>query len=526
MKKIFYLLGLLLWAAQMQLSATHVAGGDISYRYIGDSSGIANHYEVLVRLSRDASQGTQSMPTQIPVLVCSNAYPSQSVTAYLIAGGPGQIANAVFNCVSPGSLNTVPIEIYSYRGIATLPGTASDFTFAFNFCCRSNSIQNLTGSGGIIFHLRARLNNMIGNNSSPKFLVDPIRTFCVNKTVNWVHPVYEADGDSLFFKLVSVKSGATGCAFNPTTYQAGYSAQQPITTTPPQSLVINPKTGTITFTPAVSQVVAVAFEVEEYRYDSTFFVWFIVGSSYWDTQIGIATNCSPTAQLGVTINDSLPSVLDPLTGLPVIDVDCLTDSIVISYNSKIDCYTIAADGSNFRFSTPNNLPLPIVSAHAVCSVTENHTRQITIKLAQPIVANGRYKLYSKVGNNGTTIGTTCGFYQNEFDTIFINVTGCSGISVNEFEREKPEIFFPNIFTPNNDGINDNFVIDITENVRGQFYLEIFNRWGQPVHRTSGTNTLSWDGTHLGKEVSTGVYYYNMKHNPSGHSWQGHITLMR
>jgi len=50
MKK--FLLGLFMTLGLMA-QASHLSGGDIQYRYIGDSTGIARQYKVILRLYRD-----------------------------------------------------------------------------------------------------------------------------------------------------------------------------------------------------------------------------------------------------------------------------------------------------------------------------------------------------------------------------------------------------------------------------------------------------------------------------------------
>lgn len=69
-----------------------------------------------------------------------------------------------------------------------------------------------------------------------------------------------------------------------------------------------------------------------------------------------------------------------------------------------------------------------------------------------------------------------------------------------------KIEFPNIFTPNGDGSNDNFkpvsLVGITE-----MDLTIYTRWGQVIYKTDGVNG-SWDGkTSSGTSASDGVYYF-------------------
>ncbi len=64
---------------------------------------------------------------------------------------------------------------------------------------------------------------------------------------------------------------------------------------------------------------------------------------------------------------------------------------------------------------------------------------------------------------------------------------------------------PNVFTPNNDNINDLFII--RSNGQDTYTMTVFTRAGVKVFRTTG-RTLVWDGkTPAGVLVSPGVYYY-------------------
>jgi len=67
------------------------------------------------------------------------------------------------------------------------------------------------------------------------------------------------------------------------------------------------------------------------------------------------------------------------------------------------------------------------------------------------------------------------------------------------------IFIPNVFTPNNDGIND-FFFPVISCETYDYHFIIFNRWGQIIYESS-TQALKWDGTFENKEVPEGVYFY-------------------
>ena len=67
------------------------------------------------------------------------------------------------------------------------------------------------------------------------------------------------------------------------------------------------------------------------------------------------------------------------------------------------------------------------------------------------------------------------------------------------------IEIPNVFTPNGDGVNDNFYIK-NKTLR-EFNCIIFDRWGRKVKEWSDQNQ-GWDGkTESGAEAISGVYFY-------------------
>jgi gliding motility-associated-like protein len=71
-----------------------------------------------------------------------------------------------------------------------------------------------------------------------------------------------------------------------------------------------------------------------------------------------------------------------------------------------------------------------------------------------------------------------------------------------------DISVQNVFTPNNDGINDFFMI--TSNGGFPISLRIFTRAGILVYSTEGT-TLTWDGrTASGQELNPGIYFYTIE----------------
>jgi len=82
---------------------------------------------------------------------------------------------------------------------------------------------------------------------------------------------------------------------------------------------------------------------------------------------------------------------------------------------------------------------------------------------------------------------------------------CGMVSDSIFVDECPPIiFFPNAFTPNNDGRNDVFRA-VVRNMKVDKMI-IFNSWGQKVFESIGP-LHEWDGTFKGEAAAGGLYTY-------------------
>ncbi len=86
------------------------------------------------------------------------------------------------------------------------------------------------------------------------------------------------------------------------------------------------------------------------------------------------------------------------------------------------------------------------------------------------------------------------------------ITGCSSTKTidDPLVITEMEIDAPNVFTPDGDGINDEFVV-VYHSVKS-FKMVIVNRWGRKVFTTNNPGE-GWDGKINGKNASEGVYFY-------------------
>ncbi|MEO6729203.1 MAG: gliding motility-associated C-terminal domain-containing protein [Candidatus Dojkabacteria bacterium] len=88
------------------------------------------------------------------------------------------------------------------------------------------------------------------------------------------------------------------------------------------------------------------------------------------------------------------------------------------------------------------------------------------------------------------------------------------------------LYIPKGFSPNGDGIHDNFVIKHDPSL--PLELEIYNRWGNIVYRST-TYDNKWDGKctegiYIGQDLPPGTYYYIVNYNATKNV--GFLTLNR
>jgi hypothetical protein len=90
---------------------------------------------------------------------------------------------------------------------------------------------------------------------------------------------------------------------------------------------------------------------------------------------------------------------------------------------------------------------------------------------------------------------------------------CCGTEPVEFKNGGVYVFVPNVFTPNNDGINDYFYPIVDKNVREVVNYVILNATGDTViftRQSVNFNTLinsAWDGMRIGNRKKSTLPLY-------------------
>ncbi|MCQ2286415.1 MAG: choice-of-anchor L domain-containing protein [Bacteroidales bacterium] len=92
-----------------------------------------------------------------------------------------------------------------------------------------------------------------------------------------------------------------------------------------------------------------------------------------------------------------------------------------------------------------------------------------------------------------------------------------------------DIFVPNTFTPNDDGINDIFYLPLTDGMPFEtFAIYIYDRWGRLIY-TSDDPYFKWDGTYKGKKLQMCTLSYRIDYKmqfETAQQLKGHINIIR
>ncbi|MES2762916.1 MAG: gliding motility-associated C-terminal domain-containing protein [Bacteroidota bacterium] len=197
----------------------------------------------------------------------------------------------------------------------------------------------------------------------------------------------------------------------------------------------------------------------------------------------------------------------------------------ISYNN-VDCNStqFGVKFYNQKLNDLSRLWLTDVSPNAINDITKVVSDSISWQLITiRFTANGSEK-YAVIGNFEDSTKLS---YTLPCDTSFWGNLHMAGgyyfiddVSMIEVETSSPII--PNIFSPNNDLINDVWKCDLTGSE--VVTCNIYNRWGNIIFQTDNP-IIEWTGrTTSGINCEDGIYFYCIETEKE--KYKGHIQLVR
>lgn len=251
-----------------QVSATHIVGGEITYKSLGN-----NDYEIILTLRRDCNPGNLQFDPTASIGIfdgTTGTFVNELVLPFMASDSVGN--TIVAECGFIGS--NVCVQITSYRVVVNLTPQAGGYIFAYQRCCRNETLLNVVdplyvGSTQWV-HLTEEA--MLLGNSTPTFNAWPDVYICANTPLVFNHSAIDADGDSLVYKTCVPYDGATfanpnpeppaGPPYNSIPLLSPYDLSNMMGGTP---LVIDAQTGIITANPNQIGQFSIGICVEEYR---------------------------------------------------------------------------------------------------------------------------------------------------------------------------------------------------------------------------------------------------------------------
>jgi gliding motility-associated-like protein len=232
----------------LKLTAGHISGGEMYYRYIGPGSGSSNIYEVTLRLFRDCEpQDNAGGPgiAPLPVEVALGVFINGSNATFINEIRVIQTSRQDIELLNPYECITSPPKICYQIGLYTtrieLPLNATGYTISFQSCCRINGLSNGGTSQGATYSANIPGTNVLssGTNSSPVFDVKDTVLVCRNKKFSLPFSASDPDAaDSLSYSFCDAYAspGIINSAITPpfappyTTinYIGGYSGSNPL----------------------------------------------------------------------------------------------------------------------------------------------------------------------------------------------------------------------------------------------------------------------------------------------------------
>lgn len=338
MKK--FLLGFSLILLSLQVSATHVVGGNFVIVQTGP-----NAFNITCKVYRDCASGNAAMPTSLSVGIYNQATNVLYTTLTM--------NNPVITNITLGDNCYTPTGICLQEGVFTstnvnIPNNTAGYYIETELYARNGIIINLSnpGSQGMSFYAEIPDPALAGMNSSPDFGPYPSDGyFCRNNVKLLDFSVTDPDGDSLVYSLVEPLgsnlsgNGTSPAPYSPVNWQAPYSFANIVGGTPAMSC--DPVTGIVTAAPTALGTFVFAVRIEEYRNGVK------IGEVRRDVQYH-SLNC---------VFDDLPEILLPDTlAIEVGSTGCF--DIVVLDADATDTISIFVTSSTFGDGATVGMPTP------------------------------------------------------------------------------------------------------------------------------------------------------------------------
>ena len=191
---------------------------------------------------------------------------------------------------------------------------------------------------------------------------------------------------------------------------------------------------------------------------------------------------------------------------------CFTESIVVVEEGP-------------RFDIQTNADTTIILGHSVFLTTQSNIMASSAAWAPPEFASCPLCLSTYVTP----------FEDQTFVVTATTAEGCTDTdSVRIRVDRTPIIYLPNVFSPNDDQVNDEFTASMDPfNISAIDEVLIYDRWGGIIARKagllSGPSVVLWDGQTKRGPAQAGIYVYMLRYSQAdgaSGTLHGDVTLLR
>ncbi len=210
LRMIFIMCSLLVLSAP-DANATHIVGGNLTYRCLGN-----NQYEIRLSLRRDCLLGAADAQFDDPASVGFFDATTNMPLAFVGFGGELLMAynaddtlNQILESDCGVIGNPVCVHQTTYVDTIFLPFWANGYKIVYQRCCRNGSINNILNPLLTGLTLLVEMSSAAQSvcKSSPQIGAYPPVYICVNKDIDFIPNAFDPQGDSLAFRLETPFSG-------------------------------------------------------------------------------------------------------------------------------------------------------------------------------------------------------------------------------------------------------------------------------------------------------------------------------
>ncbi|OUJ74184.1 T9SS type B sorting domain-containing protein [Hymenobacter crusticola] len=313
-------------------AASHLIGGDISYRYLGVSPANNTLYRyritALIYINSDCTPGTNlsnvpdgrsnifvslydkasgnrinsgqgnpvytSIQTGCGVSITQNELQPNGTFRLPRVANPAITPPTPGGCTTSGSAQP-KVRLCRYEADIDLPLSFQGYYAVYSDGTRNADIANLRNPDQQNQTIYVEMAPPLLPNSSPTFSDTAVVVICQGDTSLLLNNAVDPDGDRLIYSFSTPYSGSTGSPTNfslpnTVTYNAGYSATTPFGSGPGNYASLNASTGLSRYQAAVIGRFVVAVEVKEYRTING--VEVLIGSTRREVQL-VSRQCQP-----------------------------------------------------------------------------------------------------------------------------------------------------------------------------------------------------------------------------------------